>query len=1048
MRERLFARLDAVHSCRCIWLWAPAGAGKTSLVSSWVEARRLPCAWYQVDPGDGDPATLFHYLRLVVSATAARRQAPPKFTPECLPGLELFSQRFFEAYFRGCAAGQVLVFDNCQETSPESFFPAALAAALRSAPPGTPVICLSRQAPPATLARWQMEGGLRVLDSDDLRLTDAEAQALARGSGIDDDAHATQINLQVRGWAAGVKLLLQASGEQVRLDAQPDDKPQLLFDYLAAEVFSRMDAATQKLLLRTAQVPAFPVALAVHQSGLRDAGMMLARLYADRLFIDRRTEVGTFTYEYHPLFRGFLQHQGQRQSGADDYAALQSRAAQWLYVHGDPEGAAALALAAADWPLVVDIVRQRAAGMLAEGRIAALEALLVALPVEIRADDPWLMYWLGACRSQHDVAQGRADLEAAYRQFLARGDRAGAFLSVSAILAGLSLAWGKDGDLAVRWAKEFDGLLADCDGALPPDVEVPILANGIGLMNLCVDHPLMPKLAARAAELAPTLANLEQRYGVGSFCMNFLAWRGEFARAHSFASALMLGSPPPHDTATGLVFELWRGLVLWQLAEHEAAEALLESFIARADQNGIAIIRPHLYLMVVFSCLSRGDLDATERALELGWPGPEPWFAMNVQAFRMMHAVTRALAGHTVEGAAAARDAHALAGHHFSEFSVSNSEVLCGHALLLNGEHEEARLLFERSLAFGRRIASYAVVFQALMPLAWSHLQTGERDAGLALLREALAIAGEQEFRNCHPVWVPRMMSDLCATALEHGIEPDYVRRLIRWRKLAPPADRPNLDDWPWPIRIHTLGRFAILLDDVPLQLPPRAPKKPLELLKALIALGGRGVAIDALSQHLWPDQEGDAARNALGVALHRLRKFLGNETAVTLYEGKLSLDQSQVWVDAWAVQRIASVVVEMATPNTAPTAAECEAMSSRLLRIYLGHFIAGEDDAWALPYRERLRGAFHRACKALGAKFESAGCLDKAIELQRRVIAVDPVVEQFHRDLMANLDSLGRRSEVADAYRYCRQIMTVTLGTEPSAQTRAIYERIRDRPH
>lgn len=63
-RGRLFRLLD--RGCRepVIWISGPAGAGKTCLVSGYLEARQLPCLWYQIDLRDGDPATLFHYLTL------------------------------------------------------------------------------------------------------------------------------------------------------------------------------------------------------------------------------------------------------------------------------------------------------------------------------------------------------------------------------------------------------------------------------------------------------------------------------------------------------------------------------------------------------------------------------------------------------------------------------------------------------------------------------------------------------------------------------------------------------------------------------------------------------------------------------------------------------------------------------------------------------------------------------------------------------------------------------------------------------------------------
>ena len=106
-------------------------------------------------------------------------------------------------------------------------------------------------------------------------------------------------------------------------------------------------------------------------------------------------------------------------------------------------------------------------------------------------------------------------------------------------------------------------------------------------------------------------------------------------------------------------------------------------------------------------------------------------------------------------------------------------------------------------------------------------------------------------------VWQPAMMADLCAKALEGGIEVNYVRDLIHRRKLVPQEPPIEIEAWPWPIRIYTLGRFEVFRDDQLLQFKGKVQRKPLALLKAIIGSGGRGVREEVLIDVLWPEGEG-----------------------------------------------------------------------------------------------------------------------------------------------------------------------------------------------
>ena len=110
-------------------------------------------------------------------------------------------------------------------------------------------------------------------------------------------------------------------------------------------------------------------------------------------------------------------------------------------------------------------------------------------------------------------------------------------------------------------------------------------------------------------------------------------------------------------------------------------------------------------------------------------------------------------------------------------------------------------------------------------------------------------------------------------------------------------------------IKIVTLGRFVVEVDGTPLRFRTRAQRKPLELLKALVALGGESIPTEKLSETLWPDTDGDQASSALSTTLYRLRKLLRPD-ALILRDGRLTLDPEQCWVDCWAFTELAGFAV------------------------------------------------------------------------------------------------------------------------------------------
>jgi len=230
-----------------------------------------------------------------------------------------------------------------------------------------------------------------------------------------------------------------------------------------------------------------------------------------------------------------------------------------------------------------------------------------------------------------------------------------------------------------------------------------------------------------------------------------------------------------------------------------------------------------------------------------------------------------------------------------------------------------------------------------------------------------------------------------------------------------------------------------LLCDDQPLKFTHKTPKKPLQLLKALIAFGGRNVSQKKITDALWPDLQADEALSVLNVALSRLRKILAQDSAVEQIGGRLSLNLNVCWADALAFERLLDVDRET------PPEAYARALHAAL-RLYRGSFLEDEAEApWAVSYRERLRRKFVRSVSECGVQLERDGDLDSPITLYHRGIEADEFAEEFYRGLMRCLAGSGRKAEAMSVFRRLRQTLSITLGITPSTETRALFDSLRE---
>jgi DNA-binding SARP family transcriptional activator len=366
------------------------------------------------------------------------------------------------------------------------------------------------------------------------------------------------------------------------------------------------------------------------------------------------------------------------------------------------------------------------------------------------------------------------------------------------------------------------------------------------------------------------------------------------------------------------------------------------------------------------------------------------------------------------------------------------------------GEHGEAKALLlgliDRIRSSGNRIFE----FTERLTAARIAFGSGDESGGFSTLREGMELGRKQGYVNLFWWWEPKAMARLCAVALEAGIEVPFVLGMIRKNRLVPDPSAPDLEMWPWPVKVYTFGRFSLVVDGKTLPSARKARQKPLMLLKALIALGGREVPEERLTEILWPDADGDLAHQSLAKTLKRLREMLGDDRVVLLRDGRLTLDNRYCWVDVWELERTLGQADAMRKPGAhALNDGAVARLAERMIALYQGTFLSGETFCSSIvTHRERLRSKFLRAVVLAGRHWEQVGEAEKAIVFYQKGLEVDPLSEDMFRCLISCNVRMGRVAEAHAVYRRCCKAFSIMLGVSPSPDLQAMLTSPPIPPH
>ncbi len=412
-------RLEQCAALPLTVVLGPAGAGKSTAVTSWLEQTSLAVAWLSLDPGDDEPMRFFAYLlaalRTVVPTLpgdpAALLQAPDPATPDELEAL-LADELVIPLAAHPAEQALVLVLDDFHAIR-DARIHAAMAWLLDHCPASLRLIVISRSEPPLPLVRLRARGELGELDEVDLRFSLPEAERFyAEVMGISlERSELERLEARTEGWPAGAQLAalsLRARRTESAEAALPSGGDRLIADYLLSEVFETSSVQTREFLLVTALLERVCAPLAAAVVGDPDARERIAELEQANLFWIPLDTHGRW-FRYHHLFGEFLR-QRARERGEAWLSERHARAARWLAARDLRQEAFEHALRAGDSTLLVELFERWAAELVSANQTGVVRRWLEQVPAPLHGQDAVFPFMAGWC----DLIVG--ELEAGVRK--------------------------------------------------------------------------------------------------------------------------------------------------------------------------------------------------------------------------------------------------------------------------------------------------------------------------------------------------------------------------------------------------------------------------------------------------------------------------------------------------------------------------------------------------------------------------------------------------------------------------------------------------------
>ncbi len=790
-RPRLFERLDAAFSYGLVVVSAPAGFGKTTLISEWTRLSQIKgrAAWVSLDEGDNDPVRFWDYFiaALQTIQPGCGEKVVPWLHSSGPPSTKTMLNILINDLSRSKGDFAIVLDDYHLIESKEIHD--GIAYLTEHLPSQLHMVIAARADPPVPLARFRGKGVMLEIRTDDLRFNLEEAANLLKELKTPDVAASDVEALGERtdGWAVGLKMaaLSMAGHEDIPgFIAAFTGSQRYVMDYLMEEVLQKQPPELREFLLTTSVLDRLTGPLCDVIAGRERCEEILLRLERGHLFVVPLDDSRRW-YRYEHLFADLLRNQCETVYGKQRVAALHQQASEWYEDNDLPEDAIRHALAARDWPRAIRLICGNYEDRLKRGQFKTVLDWCRAIPDPVLREHP-RVYSQYAAVLAHVGPLDAADLAIGYIGSAALDDTA--LQGEVAYSAGA--VCGRRGDM-----ERYLELSEKAFSLLSPDNVVMRSRAAWGIAHArqrLVSLEQTESWATKAYELGRQAGDIWVATGGLGLLGNVAAYRGNLRRAtemyeKAIESAGQAGALiGPHDTLA-MVYYILNDL------EGVALHARLAIQWGKLGGGMAAVMVGHFYQAQV--CLTHGDSAGASAAMEkMELASHDPtidsfWYADYI-ACRVMYAIR-----------IGKLDEAATWGERLPD--IDNMIAIDWHVparlLLAKGDKEAAVGLLSQ---LHDRLVRSGAVGLAIRIRVYQALAAENEALAMEFLTEALAKAEEEGAIRFFVDEGP-LLRPLLRRALERGVTRRFTRRLLdiideeerngRWGKGAPVAPSPSI---------------------------------------------------------------------------------------------------------------------------------------------------------------------------------------------------------------------------------------------------------------